>query len=80
MKKVQIYIKEYGYGGIEKQTTILANALCNIYNIEIVVLGKVKVQNNDLNKKVKITELGIKNDNNYLLKMKIHNTLKKGMK
>ena len=77
MKKVQIYIKEYGYGGIEKQTTILANALCNVYSIEIVVLGKISIENHGLNKKIKVTELEVKNENNCLVKMKLSNMLKK---
>ncbi|MDE6292661.1 MAG: glycosyltransferase, partial [Bacilli bacterium] len=44
---------------------------CNIYNIEIVVLGRVAINNSDLNKKVKVSELGLKEGNNFLSKLKI---------
>lgn len=77
MKKVQIYIKEYAYGGIEKQTMILANALCSIYNIEIVVLGRVSIEEANLNKKIKVVELGIKESKGKFGELKLHNTLKK---
>ena len=77
MKKVQIYIKEWGYGGIEKQTNILANALCNIYNIEIVVLDSISASQNDLNKKVKVIELGIKENRGVIGNLSLNNTLKK---
>ncbi len=80
MKKVQILIKEYNYGGIEKQVSILANALCTIYNMEIVVLDKVYAQDIDLNKKVKITELGLKMSDNLLSKRLFTNNLKQFVK
>lgn len=77
MKKVQIFIKEYNYGGIEKQVCILANALCTMYNLEIVVLDKVYNKGVDLNKRVKLTELNVKVTDNILNQVKLHNILKK---
>lgn len=68
MKKVQIFIKEYRYGGIEKQVRILANALCSIYDIEIVVLERLSIKCDDINKKVKITYLNAKYSSNVLFK------------
>lgn len=77
MKKVQIFIKEYKYGGIEKQVSILANALCSIYNIEIVVLGQMYIKNIELNKKIKVTELNLKTNNGLVSKFIYQNVLKK---
>ncbi|MDE6142129.1 MAG: glycosyltransferase [Bacilli bacterium] len=77
MKKVQIYIRECGYGGIEKQAMILANALCSIYNIEIVILGTVSIEQLDLNKKINVVELGVKNTKGKFGEMKLNNVLKK---
>lgn len=76
MKKVQIFIKEYSFGGIEKQVRILANALCSIYDIEIVVLEKLMISSSAINKKVKITSLDLHYSDNILFKWKLENALK----
>jgi glycosyltransferase involved in cell wall biosynthesis len=40
MRIVQIYAKEFGYGGVEREVITLANALVNIYNIELIFMTK----------------------------------------
>lgn len=77
MKKVQLFIKEYNYGGIEKQVSILANAICNMYDVEIIVLNKVYSQDIDINKRVKLIELNLNNYNNIFGQIKLNHTLKK---
>lgn len=41
MKKIKILMLHLGYGGVEKQTISMANALCHKYNIEIVSFYKL---------------------------------------
>lgn len=58
MKKVVFLLNELGYGGTENQVINLVNSLSDLYKIEI-VCNKISV-NYKVNKKITITELGVK--------------------
>lgn len=70
-------MRELRYGGIEKQVLLLANALSDIFQIEIIVLGKKEMLQFDLLKKVKLIELGFLDyKNNVLQKRKLKNKIR----
>ena len=62
MKKVTIFVLHMGYGGIEKCVSMLANALCDTYHIEIIATYKLYEKLPfSLNENIKIQYL-IEND------------------
>lgn len=77
MKKVQIFIREYNYGGVEKQVSILANALSGVYNVEIVILDSIYEDTENISKKVKIHELKIKETDSFIGRIRVKRALKK---
>lgn len=58
MKKIVFLLNELGYGGTENQVINLVNSLSDLYKIEI-ICNKISV-NYKVNKKIMITELGVK--------------------
>ncbi len=78
MKRIQFYMKELRYGGIEKQVFLLANALSDIFSVEIIILGKKEMFQLNLHKKIKLVELSLLDyKNNIWQRQKLKNQIKK---
>lgn len=54
MKKIQIFAREDGYTGFAKEIVMLANALSNLYQIEIVYINYSDTTPYHLNKKISV--------------------------
>ena len=86
MKKIKIFMLHLGFGGIEKQTITMANALVNNYDIEIVSFYKLsKNPAYKINEKIKVKYLydGGPNKKEFiesLKKLKLLKVLSEGFK
>ncbi len=79
MKKLTFLVLHLGTGGIEYSTLNTCNALCNMYDIEIISFYKLKNNISDkFNDKIKITYLydGEPNRKEFKEALKKHNPLK----
>lgn len=58
MKKILFLVKEYGFGGIEKQAITLANSLVDLYTVEILFLNVPNPQDTvSIHKKIAVHTL-----------------------